>query len=484
MYNINEIKEDFIKVIKYSQNIANPKVDKLFDKWYESKKYFIKAMGGNLWCETDEICTFSLSEEERASRVHSFIDMLEDVYNHYDLAEFILDNIKTFFSNEVSCLPRICENEWYIEHPENNPYKDIKLGMKLIKAFKFFEQDKVVLETIQNEASRLIQEDKIEGKLRVSVHPLDFLSASENTYNWRSCHALDGEYRAGNLSYMCDRSTVMVYLCTEDKKKLPRFPASVPWYSKKWRMLLHFSDNWDMIFAGRQYPFFSMTILDTFTKKLFPKTKMYDATEDKRTYWSKWSNYYVKSVEDNVADEIHDLDQRYVPIAGKLIALKDLVSDGVNSRHYNDIIYSSCYVPYYIKRRARNWGDEYDNVFLPELAFHIGESVYCLCCEEEKILGYGQMGCPKCTEQDPYARDMEHYVTCTCCGATICLEDAYRVNGDEYVCYRCRDKNGYWCPRCNNYYLPTHMKFNITRNKAYCLSCNEDIGYFFDDEEE
>ena len=143
------------------------------------------------------------------------------------------------------------ENGWYREHPEENPYKDVKLGMKLVKAFKFFEQDKVTLETIQNEASRLIQEDKIEGKLRVSVHPLDFLSASENTYNWRSCHALDGEYRAGNLSYMCDRSTVMVYLCTEDKKKLPRFPASVPWYSKKWRMLLHFSDNWDMIFAGR-----------------------------------------------------------------------------------------------------------------------------------------------------------------------------------------------------------------------------------------
>ena len=28
----------------------------------------------------------------------------------------------------------------------------------------------------------------------------DYLSLSENAFNWRSCHALDGEYRAGNLS--------------------------------------------------------------------------------------------------------------------------------------------------------------------------------------------------------------------------------------------------------------------------------------------
>lgn len=46
--------------------------------------------------------------------------------------------------------------------------------MKLVKAFKYFEENSRSLEDIQNYASRIIQEDKIEGTLCFSVHPLDF----------------------------------------------------------------------------------------------------------------------------------------------------------------------------------------------------------------------------------------------------------------------------------------------------------------------
>ena len=91
--------------------------------------------------------------------------------------------------------------------------------MKLVRAFKFFETDKELLNEIQSVASMIIQEDKIEGTLCLSVHPLDFISSSENTHNWRSCHALDGEYRAGNLSYMLDKTTVMCYLNSIKEEK-------------------------------------------------------------------------------------------------------------------------------------------------------------------------------------------------------------------------------------------------------------------------
>jgi hypothetical protein len=56
--------------------------------------------------------------------------------------------------------------------------------MKLAKAFKFFTDSKTVLYDLQNRASQIIQEDKVEGTLCLSVHPLDFLSSSMNTYNW------------------------------------------------------------------------------------------------------------------------------------------------------------------------------------------------------------------------------------------------------------------------------------------------------------
>ena len=125
------------------------------------------------------------------------------------------------------------------------------------RIFSLIEEDEETVKRLQTQASMIIQENKVIGKLCFSVHPLDYLSISETTYNWRSCHALDGEYRAGNLSYMLDDSTIICYLKSNKETKLPNFPDDVLWNSKKWRLLLHFSENLDVCFSGRQYPFFS-----------------------------------------------------------------------------------------------------------------------------------------------------------------------------------------------------------------------------------
>lgn len=133
--------------------------------------------------------------------------------------------------------------------------------MKIIRAFKYFCEDKEILNEIQSIASMMIQNDKVSGILCMSVHPLDFLSVSENAHNWRSCHALDGEYRAGNLNYMADNSTVICYLKSTHKAQLPNFPEDVKWNSKKWRMLLFFDNYYDTMMAGRQYPFTENSLL-------------------------------------------------------------------------------------------------------------------------------------------------------------------------------------------------------------------------------
>ena len=42
---------------------------------------------------------------------------------------------------------------------------------------------------------------------------------------------------------MVDKSTVICYLKSKEKYKLPNFPSSVLWNSKKWRVLIHFSND-------------------------------------------------------------------------------------------------------------------------------------------------------------------------------------------------------------------------------------------------
>ena len=196
-----QIQEDFDKVLSFTQGfvLENLHTDNLLKQWFDSKKVFIDKMGGLIY-EVPQTVNFELSEREKTKKVNNFIEYVEDVYKLYDLADFLRVERAGFFSNTVI-------QEYYLSSTEIIPR-----GMKLVKAFKNFIEDSNNLNLIQSEASRIIQENKIEGTLCFSVHPLDFLSLSENSCNWRSCHALDGDYRSGNLSYMCDTSTIICYL--------------------------------------------------------------------------------------------------------------------------------------------------------------------------------------------------------------------------------------------------------------------------------
>ena len=210
---MDKLQEDFNKVIEFSQDITGINTDELFSQWKEAKKDFIKYFGGKLIYEWPEKVTFELDIEEKNKKVSDLISYVAD-YN-INLAEFIKFNMDNFYENLV--------NDNY-SSPSGIP---ISKGMRLLKAFKFFEEDKEKLTDFQNRASMVIQENKVEGRLCFSVHPLDFLSASENTHNGHSCHALDGDFRAGNLSYMIDKCTIMVYLKSDEDTLQQDFPDYV-----------------------------------------------------------------------------------------------------------------------------------------------------------------------------------------------------------------------------------------------------------------
>ena len=313
-----QIKKQVAEVVSHSQCFDNPEVDKLIDTWLEAKRDFIEVFGGKTIWESPQPVTFKMSKEIREGRIDAFESYLVDQYGYDRLADFVEDNREGFFENQV------IKNSQY----EN---KKIPAGAKLIKSFKHFVHGDSALHDIQSRASQIVQEDSVTGILCFSVHPLDFLSSSENTYNWRSCHALDGEYRAGNLSYMCDKSTVICYLRGTDNTKLPMFPAEVPWNNKKWRMLLHFSDNWDVIFAGRQYPFESSTamgLIRTYMLRLMG----YDGD----TGWCDWTDPLVCTVADSHNRE-YDLRDKYIMMRGKLVNLNDIIQEPPDPLHFPGI---------------------------------------------------------------------------------------------------------------------------------------------------
>lgn len=379
----------------------------------------------------------------RKANFSNFVDNISNIFQNKKLVDFLSANEEGFYTNVVS-----------------TTYQDenikIPQGMKLVKAFKYFEKDEHLLNELQIKASQIIQEDKVEGTLCFSVHPLDYLSTSVNTYNWRSCHALDGDYRSGNLSYMMDKSTIVCYLKGENNTILPMFPNDVPWNSKKWRVLLFLSEHWDLIFAGRQYPFSSKSGLDVVLKHLFPALKL---PEERM---SEWQNAYVDQYTNSAGNKIK-LIENYFPYYGELYKISDMVINQSNL-HFNDLLNSSCYhYPYYTLKDETFWT-------MPDYApkVYIGGEVSCLRCAKKKLNYAEVMICPDCIDELNY--DPDEQLTCDCCGRAIRDGDWREVQG-ETVCGQCVETECFVCERCDEIHFNSYKKYDRKHDEYICMWC-------------
>lgn len=443
--NIKVIQEQFNEVLLFSQGYK-PDTDQLFEKWFEAKRDIIESWGGDLIVELPEKVSFELSQKEKDERLDEFIRAVDDVFDNGNLATFLEDNRAGFFKNKV-----VYGNE------------DIPVDMKLLKAFKYFESDPYILKELQTRASMIIQEDKVEGYLCFSVHPLDFLSSSENTYNWRSCHALDGEYRSGNLSYMMDSATIMCYLRGSEREKLPNFPSNVLWNNKKWRMLLFFSEHWDVMFAGRQYPFFSRTALDTVKNGLFTTNMLPYST------WSDWHDDQLKYFEfanDKLNYEMDGgpLMWHYICLAGELYPLNEVVIDQPHSRHFNDVLRSSCYTPFYCFRRYRPAGRK--------PLVKIGGEIPCCSCGCNYIATTDSMLCEEC-ELDFGDSDDDRFGYCDLCERRILVDDGYFVESHGHlICGQCYEYHTTTCNSCARIEYSDEITYDKETHRYLCTRCN------------
>ncbi len=432
-------------VIEWSQGGLEVHPEDLIDHWFASKHQIIDAftkINGefSLIVELDEMIEMDLSEQEKEHKLNTFLSQVGYRDEMVPLHKFVKANKDGFFQNLV------VEN-----YTVGNQV--ITKGSKLLKAFKFFVKDEEERKWIQDKASIAIQESKITGKLCLSVHPLDYLSSSENTYNWRSCHALDGEYRAGNLNYMCDKATIVCYLKGAEEAHLPNFPSNILWNSKKWRCLLFLSDDWKAMFAGKQYPMTIDRMLDKL--QLVARTAL-----NLGDNWSKWHDDQITDFRFKSGEDIQSFANPYIPMAGKIYPIRNLIKDGEWTHHYNDLLRSTCYVPFYCW--SKEWSKE-------NLHFHIGEEVKCLHCGQERMGDHDMMFCRDCYEQDEPDGSC-----CDDCGNFTLDRDLHYIEEyDVWVCDWCYQHNYFTCNCCYN--LTATASMVEYEGHQYCTSCYEEI---------
>lgn len=92
-------------------------------------------------------------------------------------------------------------------------------------------------EDFRNMISRFTEVRKEEVEITFSIHPLDYLTMSDNNYNWESCMNWTkgpGGYRAGTVEMLNSPNVIMAYISSRNFKPCP----GVEWNSKSWRELV------------------------------------------------------------------------------------------------------------------------------------------------------------------------------------------------------------------------------------------------------
>lgn len=131
----------------------------------------------------------------------------------------------------------------------------ISNGTKPLRALKKIAEECHIegFEEFRLQHSRILNNKELSGELCLSIHPLDYMTMSNNSCDWTSCmswHEHIGAYRAGTVEMMNSPVVVVAYLKSAIDMKMSNDNT---WSNKKWREL--FVVNKDCILGIKGYPY-------------------------------------------------------------------------------------------------------------------------------------------------------------------------------------------------------------------------------------
>lgn len=133
--------------------------------------------------------------------------------------------------------------------------RTVRTIQKVLKAMHFPKME--LFEKWRNRVSDLNINQDLKANLVFSIHPLDFMTMSDNNCGWSSCMSwiTGGSYSSGTIEMMNSNLAIVAYLESEtpfnilfeDKK------FNIP--NKSWRSLFYINKN--ILLAGKAYPYYN-----------------------------------------------------------------------------------------------------------------------------------------------------------------------------------------------------------------------------------
>lgn len=324
-----------------------------------------------------------------------------------------------------------------------NGMKTIRTIQKVIKATRYPNID--LFEKWRNQVSLVQGKDIIEAKLVLSIHPIDFMTMSDNNCNWSSCMSWSNEgcYNAGTLEMMNSNVAVVAYLesNSEYALRLNETGEVYPIPNKSWRSLVFIHKK--IILCGKSYPYFKQHLCDeviSFARETVKENLNWNYTFLFQRYQDMNNiegNYYLR----DWFDPYHDTSREHHTIT--------FYTNGM----YNDIIEAK-YPHYYC---CRNYVKE-------PLKICLSGPATCICCGERlfdndrnEICSYDDLGHTK------ICYDCQSKHRCRVCGK-IRYDMKYHTFAGNYCSDECI-KDVIVFPNYNN---------------AICKKENLQFGYYSD----
>ena len=324
----------------------------------------------------------------------------------------------------------------------NNGCKTIKMLGKIARALGCEEG----YEDFRKAHSLALNQKKIKGNLCLSIHPLDFLTMSDNDCGWTSCMSWGvadgdiGDYRLGTIEMMNSECVIEAYIEASEPMYINN---EFSWNNKRWRQL--FIVNEDLILGNKQYPYNNNEI----------ETVVLNWLKDLCETKLGWNSYIndIKEIRNGHYNFIDEID----PHKGIEFSIE------TSGSMYNDV---------YDKRSAyvsKNIDHHYNLDFCgPAICVKCGEEIFDSDLRESSIV---------------YCEDCDPIETCCVCGGRLYDEEDIIYVDDHPVCPWCYQNKLSYCDICGEphldhrrYYLelvdPSNKEYDESLNlKLYVKAC-------------
>ena len=382
---------------------------------------------------------------------------------HFDLEGITLDAFgysKWYYIEEAFNFETLAKNayqdkEFKIKFEDEEKSFKVSTGMKPMKIIHKFvekygdEKAEQIFEDFRIWHSKFLNQKTIDGELCLSIHPLDFMTMSDNSNNWTSCmrwadrygHSDPGDYRAGTVECMNSPFILVAYLHN------PKHPYSLcdqfEWNSKRWRELFIVNDA--TITEIKGYPYQDENLTNaciTWIKELAYKNLSWEYDDEE---YSMATEIIEEGTDNKILLDYIKPDHMYKDIgclkkhAGR-INFKRLRE---NPEYKDDFSWRNSY--YKPK-------DDEEEKKKPEwFTIQYGGICTCMYCGDvlDEDCSDGVVLCGRCEDERK----------CPCCGRAMDDEDCYYIEElDEYICYSCYCDDG----GMDNFTEESHLIENMT----------------------